>query len=82
MQDRDEIAAVRQEIYDLLRLQMEALNSPLGLTDARLSECYERQSRVQELRERLQALTNREVEARCISSEAPEAASAEPGASA
>jgi hypothetical protein len=54
------IAAVRQEIMDLLRQQMEALNSPLGLTDARLSECYERQARVQELREKLQAATSSE----------------------
>ncbi|MCU1300930.1 MAG: hypothetical protein JWQ87_1214 [Candidatus Sulfotelmatobacter sp.] len=54
----DEIMAVRQEIFQLLHKQMEALDSPLGLTDARLSECYERQGRVQELREKLQALTN------------------------
>lgn len=53
----EEIAAVRCEILDLLRQQMEALDSPLGLTDARLTECYERQARVQELRERLQAAT-------------------------
>jgi len=53
----EEIAAVRQEILDLLRQQMEALDSPLGLTDARLTECYERQARVQELREKLQAAT-------------------------
>lgn len=57
MQGREEnMVAVRQEILDLLRQQMEALNSPLGLTDARLTECYERQARVQELRERLEAL--------------------------
>jgi hypothetical protein len=82
MQDSEEIAAVRQEIYDLLRLQMEALDSPLGLTDERLSECYDRQSRVQELREKLQALTNREIEVLCPSSEAPAAASKDPGTSA
>jgi hypothetical protein len=51
----EDIAAVRREIIDLLHQQMEALDSPLGLTDARLSECYERQARVQELREQLQA---------------------------
>jgi hypothetical protein len=52
----EEIAAVRQQIMNLLREQMETLDSPLGLTDERLSECYRRQERVQELRERLQAL--------------------------
>jgi hypothetical protein len=46
---------VRREILDLLRQQMEALDSPLGLSDARLTECYERQARVQELRDKLQA---------------------------
>jgi hypothetical protein len=51
------MAALRREILDLLRQQMEALDSPLGLTDARLTECYERQARVQELREKLQAAT-------------------------
>ena len=55
--------AVRHEILQLLRQQMEALNSPLGLTDARLRECYERQGRVQELREKLQALSNSERDA-------------------
>ena len=58
----EEMVAVRQEILDLLRQQMEALDSPLGLTDARLSECYARQTRVQELREKLQALSNCERE--------------------
>jgi hypothetical protein len=53
----EEMAAVRREILDLLGQQMEALDSPLGLTDARLTECYERQARVQELREKLQAAT-------------------------
>jgi hypothetical protein len=52
----EEIAAVRREIMELLRQQMETLDSPLGLSDERLSECYRRQDRVQDLRERLQAL--------------------------
>jgi hypothetical protein len=56
----EEIAAVRQQIINLLREQMETLDSPLGLTDERLSECYRRQERVQELRERLQALAGTE----------------------
>lgn len=51
-----DIAVVRREIMELLRQQMEALDSPNGLTDARLTECYQRQARVQELRETLQAL--------------------------
>jgi len=54
----EDTAAVRREILELLRQQMEALDSPLGLTDAKLTECYERQARVQELRERLQAATS------------------------
>jgi hypothetical protein len=57
----EEIAAVRREIIDLLRDQMEALDSPLGLTDERLSECYRRHERVQELRERLQVLAGSEA---------------------
>jgi hypothetical protein len=48
------LKAVRQEMLDLLRQQMETLDSPLGLTDAQLRECYIRQTRVQELREQLQ----------------------------
>jgi hypothetical protein len=60
MPGREDIAAVRREILDLLCQQMEALDSPLGLTDAVLSECYERQARVQELREKLQVAANSE----------------------
>lgn len=57
-----EIAAarIREEIMDLLRQQVEALDSPQGLSDERLSECYQRQERVQELREKLQALAGLE----------------------
>ena len=55
MQGSEGLEALRREIVYLLRQQMEALDSPVGLTDARLSECYERQARVQELREKLQA---------------------------
>lgn len=54
----EDMVAVRQEILDLLRRQMEALDSPLGLTDAQLRECYLRQTRVQELRDKLQAASN------------------------
>ncbi len=64
--------AVRHEILQLLCQQMEALNSPLGLTAARLRECCERQGRVQELREKLQALSNSEREAASTRDEAAE----------
>jgi hypothetical protein len=50
------IVAVRREMLDLLRQQMEFLDSPGGLTDSQLIECYNRQGRVQELREELQSL--------------------------
>ncbi|MGB8582902.1 MAG: hypothetical protein WCD47_18935 [Candidatus Sulfotelmatobacter sp.] len=52
----ENIVAVRREMLDLLRQQMESLYSPGGLTDSQLIECYNRQGRVQELREKLQAL--------------------------
>jgi hypothetical protein len=68
----DEIVAVRQEILYLLRRQMEALDSPLGLTDARLIECYERQGRVQELREKLDAMLRSATEAESLPDDAPE----------
>ncbi len=43
--ESEDIVAARREILDLLRQQMEALNSPLGLTDEKLRECYDRQDR-------------------------------------
>jgi hypothetical protein len=51
----EDIVAVRREMLDLLRQQMEVLNSAPELTDRQLRECYDRQGRVQELREKLQA---------------------------
>ena len=51
----EDMAAIRQEMLSLLRQQMEALDSPAGLTVDQLRECYLRQNRVQELREMLQA---------------------------
>jgi uncharacterized protein YnzC (UPF0291/DUF896 family) len=51
----EDMAALRQEMLSLLRQQMEALDSPAGLTVNQLRECYLRQNRVQELREMLQA---------------------------
>jgi len=82
MQGREDIAAVRQEILELLRQQMEALDSPLGLTDARLSECYERQARVQELREKLQAAASSEPGISSTSHEATAAETSSSGAQA
>jgi len=67
MQPANENAvAVRDEILDLLRQQMEILDSPLGLTVEQLKECYERQGRVDELREKLQAGSVPKVEAEPI----------------
>ena len=51
----ENMMAVRQEILDLLRQQMEALDSPTGVSDEQLRQCYLRQNRVQELREMLQS---------------------------
>jgi hypothetical protein len=62
MQNED-VVAIRREILDLLRQQMEVLDSPLELTEARLMECYNRQTRVQKLREILQATVERRVKA-------------------
>jgi hypothetical protein len=50
-----EILAVRAEIMDLLRQQLAALDSTGELSDITLMECYDRQARVQELREKLQS---------------------------
>ena len=52
--ETEDLMAVRREMMDLLRQQVEALNSRFGLSDEKLRECYERQARVQELREKLQ----------------------------
>ncbi len=51
----EDMAAVRHEILSLLRQQMEALDSPTGVSDEQLRQCYLRQNRVQELREILQS---------------------------
>lgn len=59
-----DIVAVRREMLDLLRQQMEVLNSATELTDSQLRECYDRQGRVQELREKLQASVSREPQNR------------------
>jgi hypothetical protein len=51
----EDVVTLRSEIFGLLRQQMEVLDSPAGLTDDQLRECYDRQSRMQELRKELQA---------------------------
>jgi hypothetical protein len=56
----EDIVAVRREMLDLLCQQVECLDSPGGLTDNQLLECYNRQGRVQQLREKLQALLGEE----------------------
>jgi hypothetical protein len=59
MQTNLDMVAVRREILELLNQQMEVLDSPLELSEGRLMECYNRQTRVQELREILQAAFER-----------------------
>jgi hypothetical protein len=59
--EAEDIVAVRTELWSLLRQQIDALNSPLGLTDSQLMECLDRQSRVQELREKLETSLNQNV---------------------
>jgi hypothetical protein len=66
--ERENMMAVRREILDLLRQQMAALDSPLGLTEDKLRECYERHLVVQELRDKLQAASTPQVEAETASS--------------
>jgi hypothetical protein len=51
----EDIVAARREIWSLLQKQLEALNSPSGLTDGELIACYDRQTKVQQLREKLEA---------------------------
>jgi hypothetical protein len=53
--ETNDIVAIRREIWTLLRKQLEALESASVLTDGELMQCYERQARVQELREKLEA---------------------------
>jgi hypothetical protein len=49
----EDVNSIREEIFSLLRQQMAALDSPFGPNDDQLKECYLRQLRVQELREKL-----------------------------
>ena len=52
-----ETVAIRAEIMDLLRQQLAALDSTGELSDTTLIQCYDRQARVQELREKLQSIS-------------------------
>jgi hypothetical protein len=52
-----ETVAIRAEIMDLLRQQLAALDSTGELSDTMLMQCYDRQARVQELREELQSIS-------------------------
>jgi hypothetical protein len=56
----EDVMAVRREIWNLLRQQLETLNSPDGLNDDQLLSCYYKQTRVQELREKLEVASNAE----------------------
>jgi hypothetical protein len=58
----EDLVSMRREMMDLLRQQIEVLDSSPELSDSQLLECYDRQSRVQELRERLQAASSAEFE--------------------
>ena len=51
MRDHGRFDEVRQEIILLLRAQLEALANLSILSDAQLADCYNRQQRVQELRD-------------------------------
>jgi hypothetical protein len=52
----EDVVALRSEILELLRQQTEVLDTPRGLTHDQLRQCYDRQSRVRQLREKLQAI--------------------------
>ena len=54
LSELEEIGAVRREIWNLLKLQMETLGSAQELDDRQIIECYNRQIRVLELREKLE----------------------------
>ncbi|MFZ0319264.1 MAG: hypothetical protein WAL56_09070 [Candidatus Sulfotelmatobacter sp.] len=68
----EDMVAVRRELLDLLRCQMDVLNSGLELTDSQLRECYDRQGRVQKLREKLEECLSSELCSPSLSNEAPD----------
>jgi hypothetical protein len=67
----DDIVAVRRELLDLLHPQMDMLNSSSELTDGQLRECYDRQGRVRELGEKLQAYLISEQQSLATNHRAP-----------
>ena len=62
MPENGRLDLVRQEIIQLLRMQLEALADLSGLTDAQLTACYQRQERVRELRDQLSLADDRKTE--------------------
>jgi hypothetical protein len=53
----EDAVSVRFQSMDLLGQQMAVLDSSSKLSDSQLRECYERQCRVRDLREKLQPLS-------------------------
>jgi hypothetical protein len=68
LRELDEIGAVRREMWKLLQQQIETLQSAQELTDRQIIQCYERQMRVQELREKLEDCNSRSQESVSASS--------------
>lgn len=58
----EDIAIVREDMLKLLSLQMDALGSPLGLTDCQIKECCDRQARVLQMREKIESLRESEID--------------------
>ncbi len=71
MPENGRLDHVRQEIIQLLRMQLEALADLSGLTDAQLTACYQRQERVRELRDQLSVAEDRKTEDATFSGQAP-----------
>src|ERR1700738_2028882 len=53
MPQNEDCHGLRQEIIELLRAQMQALEEPSRLSDVELAACYRRQEKVGELRDQL-----------------------------
>ena len=53
MPQNEDCHGLRQEILQLLRAQMQALEEPSRLSDVELAACYRRQEKVGELRDQL-----------------------------
>ena len=53
MPQNEDCHGLRQEIIQLLRAQMQALEEPSRLSDVELAACYRRQEKVSELRDQL-----------------------------